>query len=462
MEPWIHFFEHENHAWPPALAENNNMRQGNKAALVGCLEQLSAPTSERPQPDVKIIDGAALVHTLDPKLANTTVKTFGEYSTKIFIPYLLREIDGSQRIDVVWDTYKPDSLKACVRQARGSGDILRVETNTSIPTNWKTFLRVDSNKTGLFAFLASGISSVMPPENKIIVTTKGRDVTSIPPSDVSDLQPCTHEEADYRMLLHAANAYRNGYRKIVIQATDTDVVVLAVATASVLHGCDIWVAFGHGKTFRFIAAHDIATRLGTASACGLLFFHALTGCDTVSSFSGIGKKTAWDVWRSMPHLTPLFVKLSSKPQQVTDDDMEQLERFVIVMYSRTSPILKVNEARKYMFAHGNRQIENVPPTRDALVFHVLRASYQAGHIWGQALTANQSLPAPADWGWMKNDSDDQWVPKWTSLPEASKGCRELIKCNCRKSCLGRCSCFQANLNCTQLCHCAGQCTQEVN
>ncbi len=90
-----------------------------------------------------------------------------------------------------------------------------------------------------------------------------------------------------------------------------------------------------------------------------LFFHAMSGCDTVSAFSGIGKKSAWDVWRSMPHLTPLFVKLSSVPQ--TDDDMEQLERFVIGMYNRTSPVLKVNEARKYMFAHGNRQIEMYHP-----------------------------------------------------------------------------------------------------
>ena len=25
-------------------------------------------------------------------------------------------------------------------------------------------------------------------------------------------------------------------------------------------------------------------------------FHAFTGCDTVSSFDGRGKKTAWDTW----------------------------------------------------------------------------------------------------------------------------------------------------------------------
>ena len=36
------FFEHENHAWPPSLAEYNSMRHGNKADLLKCLE-LFAP-----------------------------------------------------------------------------------------------------------------------------------------------------------------------------------------------------------------------------------------------------------------------------------------------------------------------------------------------------------------------------------------------------------------------------------
>ena len=37
---------------------------------------------------------------------------------------------------------------------------------------------------------------------------------------------------------------------MMIHATDTDVVVLAIAVSSVLHGCEIWVAFGHGSTIR--------------------------------------------------------------------------------------------------------------------------------------------------------------------------------------------------------------------
>ena len=30
-------------------------------------------------------------------------------------------------------------------------------------------------------------------------------------------------------------------------------------------------------------------------AHGLPFFHALTGCDTVSAFHGKGKRTAWEI-----------------------------------------------------------------------------------------------------------------------------------------------------------------------
>ena len=56
------FFEHENHSWPPSLAENNLMRNGNKAELLKCLEPLALHLHSLPEVDVKIMDGAALCH----------------------------------------------------------------------------------------------------------------------------------------------------------------------------------------------------------------------------------------------------------------------------------------------------------------------------------------------------------------------------------------------------------------
>jgi len=129
--------------------------------------------------------------------------------------------------------------------------------------------------------------------------------------------------------------------------------------------------------------------------------HAFSGCDTVSSFCGIGKKTVWDTWRSLPSLTTVFGCLSHIPEAISDNHMIEIERFVVLLYSRTSQ-------------------------------HVKCVSFQAGYIWRQALIPN---PSPGDWGW-KKDADGRWTPLWTTLSEASKQCRGVIKCNCKKQCFG--------------------------
>ena len=117
---------------------------------------------------------------------------------------------------------------------------------TSIPQNWGNFLHVDSNKKALFSFLASALQTVVVPDGKILLTTQDEEVKSKPLSDVSLIQPCTHEEADSRMVLHAWHSYQQGYRSIIIDATDTDVVVITIAMASRMNNCNLWLAFGHG------------------------------------------------------------------------------------------------------------------------------------------------------------------------------------------------------------------------
>ena len=199
----------------------------------------------------------------------------------------LRHLQFVTRVDVVWDSYRADSLKTHTRECRGTGDPLRVLESTRIPQNCKSVLRVDSNKTELFKFLATAVESTVPPIGKVLVTTKGEQVVSTDTLDVTDLQPCTHEEADYRVMLHCAHAHKHGLMKIMIHATDTDVLVLAISMVIRMDGCEIWLAFGSGTRFRYIAAHTIASALGDDICKGLLFMHAVSGCDTVSSFNGI-------------------------------------------------------------------------------------------------------------------------------------------------------------------------------
>ncbi|KAG7170274.1 hypothetical protein Hamer_G016077 [Homarus americanus] len=94
---------------------------------------------------------------------------------------------------------------------------------------------------------------------------------------------CTHEEADTRIFVHVAHMVSVGY-KVMVRTMDSDVVRLVVSVAAKLD-TEIWVAFGTGNNFHYIAAQLIAESLGYEKTRALPVFHAFTDCDTVSSFN---------------------------------------------------------------------------------------------------------------------------------------------------------------------------------
>ena len=169
-------FEHENHAWPSSLAENIKMRLGSKADLLKCLEREEESPEMSPPVEVSILDGAAIVQSLDPNRSDKRVLTFSDYALKLVLPYISKQLMSGDRIDVVWDTYRPDSLKVHSRQSRGTGDKIRVDRSTRIPANWKSFLRIDENKTTLYEFLATQISLLKTPQGKVVLTTYRENV----------------------------------------------------------------------------------------------------------------------------------------------------------------------------------------------------------------------------------------------------------------------------------------------
>ena len=64
--------------------------------------------------------------------------------------------------------------------------------------------------------------------------------------------------------------------------------------------------------------------------------------------------------------------------------VETLEWFVVLMYDRISELQGVDAAKSDLFSKKSREIENVPPTAAALLEHMKRAAFQAGHIWVSA------------------------------------------------------------------------------
>ena len=201
--------------------------------------------------------------------------------------------------------------------------------------------------------------------------------------------------------------------------------------------------------------HDVVAGMDPRICAALPVFHALTGCDTVSIFSGRGKKTAWNTWEVFPEVTEAFEDLLLMQQDMSEATTALLERFVVLLYDHTSDIVNVNDARKQLFTQKSRSLENLPPSQEALKQHIKRACFQS-NCWNKALLSNQMLPSPADWGWKLGATG--WEPLWTILPEASLSCYELIHCVCKKGYTTRqCKCVKAALQCTALCSCYGEC-----
>ena len=112
--------------------------------------------------------------------------------------------------------------------------------------------------------------------------------------------------------------------------------------------------------------------LDPGECVALPFVHAFSRCDTVSSFTGRGKRSVWDTFKTFDKVTPAFCALASTPSSV-DGPLDVLERFVVLLYDRASTEETVAEARKQLFSQKCRSMDGLSPTQAALVEHTKRS-----------------------------------------------------------------------------------------
>ena len=155
---------------------------------------------------------------------------------------------------------------------------------------------------------------------------------------------------------------------------------------------DLWIVFGIQQRFRYIPIYNIVMDLGHAKSTALSAFHALTGCDTTSSFYGKGK-TAWTAWQSLLELT-VPLQLLSRPdpsEQMIKAHTAILQQFVLLLYGVCEDgISTVNAARRHLFLKRGKNFLQMPPSSDALHQHLLRVAYQSGHVWWNMLAKTTS------------------------------------------------------------------------
>ena len=181
-------------------------------------------------------------------------------------------------------------MKSHTRNIKGDGRRCKLTPNGKIPKNLKCFLRNSKNKSDLFEFLAKSVYCV---EKGISYTTVAN--SSICNKIIRRPIECTHEEADTRLFVHLKHAIQtDSISKASIHANDSDIIILAIAFFHELCSIglnELWVSFGKGCATVWLPIHDYAAKLGTSKSKSLLFFHALSGCDTVSAFRNKGKKS---------------------------------------------------------------------------------------------------------------------------------------------------------------------------
>ena len=262
--------------------------------------------------------------------------TFGDLSDEFCSSIKKRFGCLYSRVDVVFDRYQDMSIKSGTREKRaGKAPAIRRVTSSrdvKLPSNFKSFLSLSVNKVDLASFLSEALVEMTPelqPSQELVVAGRFDDVMVWTSADRNNHSlSSSHEEADTRLLLHAKGAALEGYQRCVIQCRHTDVLVLAFGHMSSLP-LEVWISTGLKSKHPFIPVHKI--ELPELQVKTIIPFHALTGCDTVSQFASIGKKTAWKIFRGGSSISCLL-QLGSK--DVNAEVLQQVEKFVCQLYLR--------------------------------------------------------------------------------------------------------------------------------
>ena len=228
-----------------------------------------------------------MVNTTPPR----TFKTFEDYDREDILPKIKFYGATYKIVDVAFGVYRKSTLKGEANMRRAQGIRRRVTGTSNTPTNWRSFLRGDDNKTELCQFLADRICQTQT-TSTILVTKEGYVICNDNQKSLEAVSPCLHDEEDTRIFVHARDAAIEGSKALVIKANDTDIVVIAVSVLPQLQEIStetLLTAFGHGVGMKWIPIHELLNTIGPARTSGIMYFHGFTVCDVVSPFRGKGE-----------------------------------------------------------------------------------------------------------------------------------------------------------------------------
>lgn len=414
--------------------------------------------------NISVLDGSAILWVV-PWPADGTVK---DYIANF--KYAIGKRLLTEDVYLIFDRYYDYSTKSVTRGSRATGvsRVHHLQVDSKLPAQ-KIVLASSQNKKQLMQLIVDDLVQDKKfhedntQHHKLVVT--GQDPVPIEISEggvvISRADLATsHEEADIIIVQQVLSCVaENSESNITIVADDTDVFVLMLHYYHMANLKNIVLMESpiKGRTVVHIGK---TVQKHSEIIEGILPAHALSGCDTVASYFGIGKATVLKMLRSGHSLD-----LLGAPGHTMESVIQQATCFISACYGQTN-CSTMSEARLKVWLSktgkglSTPKLCTLPPTTDAFKENVKRAHHQA-LVWSSLREPNPPELDSTEYGWVKNDQNATLQP--VTLPDevelAPEMVLRLLKCGCHSTtpCSSRaCSCNTANMKCTLFCACYNQ------
>jgi hypothetical protein len=174
--------------------------------------------------------------------------------------------------------------------------------------------------------------------------------------------------------------------------------------------------------------------------------HAITGCDTTSSFFGIGNKSMFKALKETPDQ---FSDLSMISHADVHDSVDICRKLISKLYDPKGKSKRCHRFCVKLATCKDSSLIKLPPCEATFKQHELRTSLQT-KIWMNAHEARAVIGLPLQYGWKEGKFGLELVLFEGQM--SSDFLQDLV-CTCKgKSVCSRgCVCFEQNLSCTELC-----------
>lgn len=435
-------------------------------------ELLPEKITEIPPADAVLFDGHAIIQALQAPEKQVNMITFRDMASDFlsYVKSLCNQLIGANeqsQMHVIFYHYDPQSIKGQTRENRNrnrAATIHHIQIDGKIPTKWKKFLGKSENKERLakcYACYIKDVSIGQLKDGQQLFVSGGPNFSTFcvgrsSAQDIPELQS-TQEEADTRIILHSIAAAKQGAQRLVVCSPDTDVLVLLLHHFPSIGAKEVYFLTGrdgkHTSMKRFIAVHDLFQKMSIEQHNILLPVYCLTGCDTVISFYGHGKRATF---KAMQQNASKFQELATLGSRhgISTNERASATRFVGSLYGNSN-CRSLNSLRCEK-AQSGASPKKLPPTDNSFSSHLLRTWGQL-LVWREATVANPVACDIMHAGFEFKITTNSLEPIMMTQSAAAPELLNDLVCECTVSgCNEDCTCAINLQPCTAACVCKAQ------